>query len=68
MNIPSHSRARHQEGSAYLIALSRTPDDEERRIGTEALAELTRQWGDGQRGLTSYCHSLLNTAAFLYVD
>jgi mono/diheme cytochrome c family protein len=60
--------AARQVERAYLIALGRPPGDEERRIGVEALAELSRRWSDAHRGLTSYCHSLLNTAAFFYVD
>jgi mono/diheme cytochrome c family protein len=44
---------------AYLIAMSRPPSAEEREVGVAAL---------GRMPLTSYCHTLLNTAGFLYVD
>ena len=63
---------------AYLIALSRMPTVEERAIGLDALERLTRQWSKttaqagsaepGERALASYCHIILNSAAFLYVD
>jgi mono/diheme cytochrome c family protein len=59
---------------AYRIALSRPPTAEERTVGLHALAELTRAWtGRGQedpsgRALATFCHALLNSAAFLTVD
>lgn len=62
---------------AYLIALNRPPTTEERNLGRDALAELRDQWtkaaqlnpGDAaQRALTTYCHTIVNSAAFLYVD
>jgi len=58
---------------AYLIALGRPPVDEEKRIGVEALAELAERWGKNDKdakakALASYCHVMLNSAAFLYVD
>jgi mono/diheme cytochrome c family protein len=66
---------------AYLIALGRYPSDEEMRIGVEALARLGEQWADqradgapadqdaiGLKALTTYCHAIINSAAFLYVD
>jgi hypothetical protein len=60
----------------YLIALSRPPDAEESELGTAALAQLTDKWSkklpnkdDAHlRALTTYCHTILNSAAFLYVD
>jgi mono/diheme cytochrome c family protein len=78
---------------AYLIALGRLPDDEEKRVGLDALARLTERWARHQAGaapstplspggrgvggegeaagreaLTAYCHALMNSAGFLYVD
>ncbi len=68
---------------AYLIALARAPTDEEREIGLEALSELadnTSEGGEGEqsdespeqededRPLVKYCHTLINSAAFLYID
>lgn len=65
----------------YLIALSRRPGDEESRIGVEALGKLVDHWAahlaatgktDAEttrlKGLTSYCHAIMNSASFLYVD
>jgi hypothetical protein len=65
----------------YLIALSRPPTGEERRLGLEALGKLTDRWGNhlagagkqgrsaaGLRALTSFCHAVVNSASFLYVD
>lgn len=62
---------------AYWIAMSRPPSDMEAAIGIAALAELSANWSSqsgttsdqaGSRALVSYCHTLLNSAAFLYVD
>jgi hypothetical protein len=58
----------------YLIALSRPPSAEELQVGTEALAKLAERWrpgagqGAGERALATYCHALMNSAGFLYVD
>jgi hypothetical protein len=69
---------------AYWIALSRPPTTEERTVGIRALADLTQAWAgrarlppsQGQpgpeepadRALATFCHALLNSAAFLTVD
>jgi len=62
---------------AYWIALSRPPTKEERTVGLRALAELTRSWAKhGRRGqddpagraLATFCHALLNSAAFVTID
>ena len=70
-----------QINQVYQLALSRPPTEEEKRIGVDALSELTREWaknlgksgksGDESgelRALTTYCHAIMNSAAFLYVD
>ena len=69
------SEPARQVAQAYLIALSRLPTDEEIAIGCQALERLTRQWkqaGQGEsarlQALTSFCHALVNSAAFLFVD
>ncbi len=69
-----------QIDATYLIALSRLPTDEEKALGRDALRELFAVW-DKQlaaskptsdaidlKALTTYCHAILNSAAFLYVD
>lgn len=43
----------------YLIAMGRRPSAEEREIGLEAL---------GRVGLATYCHAILNSAGFSYID
>jgi hypothetical protein len=48
----------------YLIALGRSPGAAEKELGLEAL----RRLGDGQKALARYCHAVMNSAAFLYVD
>jgi len=53
----------------YHLLLSREPTSRELRLGTEALDHFRRHWsGDEPAALTSYCHTLLNSAAFLFVD
>ncbi|HEY7156673.1 MAG TPA: PSD1 and planctomycete cytochrome C domain-containing protein [Gemmataceae bacterium] len=60
----------------YLTALSRPPSEEEKTLGRMALVRLAKEWGKrqvdkdeaGLRALTAYCHTILNSAAFLYID
>jgi hypothetical protein len=60
----------------YLTALSRPPHEEEKRLGRMTLAVLEKEWSKHQvhrdeashRALTTYCHTILNSAAFLYID
>jgi hypothetical protein len=60
----------------YLTALSRPPTEEEMQLGLTALARLTASWSKQDtnpdtaalHALTTYCHTILNSAAFLYVD
>ena len=53
----------------YQLAFSRLPSDAERQLGVAALTELQEQWqGDRHAALETYCHTILNSAAFLYVD
>jgi hypothetical protein len=59
-----------------LAALGRPPTAEEKQVGLAALARLGEQWARHSAGkegaalaaLTTYCHTILNSAAFLYVD
>jgi len=62
---------------AYQIALGRPPDSEEERLGREMLLAVRKQWqADGgvdaetaaQKSLANYCHAILNSAEFLYID
>jgi hypothetical protein len=62
---------------AYWTALSRSPTSEERAVSLDSLAALTHAWSQqklpgnetpAQRALATYCHMLLNSAAFLTVD
>jgi mono/diheme cytochrome c family protein len=60
----------------YLTALSRPPREEEKALGQMALTDLTKEWSRqkvdsdeaAHRALTTYCHTILNSAAFLYID
>jgi hypothetical protein len=60
----------------YLTALSRLPREEEKAIGRTALIRLAEEWSKqgadkdeaARRALTTYCHTILNSAAFLYID
>ena len=55
--------------AAYVRLLSRRPSEQERELGRDALTELTIHFaGDEILAFESYCHSLMNSAAFLYVD
>jgi len=64
---------------AWVIALSRRPSQEELEAGVAALRELRSAWeaepgspAQGEtpslRALANFCHAILNSAAFLYVD
>jgi len=58
-----------QVDTVYQLALNRLPSDVERRIGIESLNRLQTEWqGDRHSALATYCHTILNSAAFLYVD
>src|SRR5205823_1223931 len=50
----------------YLIALSRLPGEEEKRIGLEALTRVRQEAAD--KALSAFCHAIVNSAAFVYVD
>jgi hypothetical protein len=60
----------------YLTALSRPPNEEEKQLGLLSLTQLTESWSKrltekdaaSLKALTTYCHTILNSAAFLYVD
>ncbi len=55
----------------YRLALSRPPSDEERQLGIETLKELESAWQGNfakAKALETYCHTILNSASFLYID
>jgi hypothetical protein len=65
----------------YLAALSRPATEEEKEIGTQAIVQLTAQWQQAsetegsdssneasQKALAVFCHTIMNSAAFLYID
>jgi cytochrome c553 len=64
----------HRIERAYWIALSRPPTPEERGIGLRALAEMTQAWARhdqkdaADRALATFCHAVMNSAAFLAID
>jgi hypothetical protein len=55
--------------AAYEMALSRSPSDAELAVGNAALQQFLEAWnGDAARTLETYCHTIFNSASFLYVD
>jgi hypothetical protein len=64
----------------YLAALGRSANDEELERGRATLLDLEKAWREelestqqpleeaGQKALVTYCHTIFNTAEFLYVD
>jgi hypothetical protein len=67
----------------YLAALSRQPTAEEMKLGQEALAALTRYWTEHLQSevpaeprstkarwlaVAAYCHIILNSPEFVYID
>ncbi|HAW31421.1 MAG TPA: hypothetical protein DCY03_25500, partial [Planctomycetaceae bacterium] len=53
----------------YQLALSRSPSKEERQLGQATLQELEALWKETpEAALDTYCHTILNSAAFLYID
>lgn len=53
----------------YRTALSREPDARERESGIESLERLTELWqGDRDAALATWCHVILNSADFIYID
>ena len=67
--------SRRQIEQAYWIALSRTPTAEEMRVASDDLLKLKQAAAKGAKSadaehqaLTAFCHTMLNSAAFLYID
>ena len=69
-----------QVEQTYLIALSRLPTEAEKKTGVDALHKLAQEWAKhlptGKshddaaelKPLATFCHAIMNSAAFLYVD
>ena len=68
---------------AYWMALSRQPTQQEAITGAEAIQNFTRQWLEQLQkevpaeprqakakwlGLASFCHVMLNSPDFVYID
>ena len=64
---------------AWLLALNRPPTNDESESGITALETLTEQWRKDlsesgskdlpeEKALADFCHTLINSAGFLYID
>jgi mono/diheme cytochrome c family protein len=75
------TEAARQIDDIYLVALGRSPDADEQSLGVSSLARLIDRWATPAAGsipldraaaahkaLATYCHAILNSAEFLYVD
>ena len=55
--------------TAFAVLLSRLPNDAEKQLAVRSLVQLRRLSKDQpHQALTAFCHTLVNSAAFLYVD
>jgi hypothetical protein len=59
----------------YLVALGRRPNAEELQLGLETMERLAAEWRKqeaeaeaAKRAVASYCHAILNSAEFMYID
>ena len=58
----------------YMVALGRPPTRNEKIAGVEALGKLKDEWAKthlrtaSTKALATYCHAIVNSAAFMYVD
>jgi hypothetical protein len=69
-----------QVESVFRTALGRSPTVAERNLGLAALTKLRQEWakniprpgqtrnGAGRESLTTFCHTIMNSAMFLYID
>jgi len=59
---------------AYLCAVAREPSAEEMQFSTNMILQLTERWsqiedsGGADKALANFCHALVNSASFMYVD
>ena len=75
--VGSAAAAADQIHDTYRLALSRPPTAEEQDTATTALLSLQKHWRESagatnesaaRNSLASYCHAIMNSAAFLYID
>ncbi len=65
----------------YVVAFGRHPENDELALGVASLSQLTDRWAvappaggqndrttEARKALATYCHAILNSAEFLYVD
>ena len=53
----------------YRLVLCRFPSKEEKQLGVSTLKKLKLDWdGNSKKALETYCHTILNSAAFLFID
>jgi hypothetical protein len=69
-----------QVAQVHLIAFGRPPVAQEQSLGVKALSDFAAGWSrqrrqgkeetaePAQEALVTYCHAILNAAAFLYID
>jgi hypothetical protein len=59
---------------AYLIVVNRLPSPQERVASRESLKQLAVAWAQekkldaAQKALEAFCHTLINSSAFIYID
>ena len=59
---------------AYLCAVAREPSADEMQLATRMIRQLTERWsqtedsGSADKAFANFCHALLNSASFMYVD
>ena len=81
MRVARYGRARAASSNTCRVqeALSRPPTAEERTLGVKTLTQLAAAWKNyaqtqeaqidaHQQALATYCHTIMNSAALLYVD
>jgi hypothetical protein len=52
----------------YWRALSRGPSDEEKKAALDAFSKMAQPVSDRMAALASFCQTIFNSAAFLYID
>jgi hypothetical protein len=76
VHLEAGTESARQIEFVYLIALTRPPNKAESQLGMAALAQFAELCAKqvpnkdeaALRALTTFCHTILNSAAFLYVD